>query len=134
MEDNEDINQRLKTMGIDEEENVGFILEGEVVTDHRKDKDKSLNLNEANFMGCKTTSNMIYDLNEDDSEIIQLEDRKRRRGISNHVGHMEIDQREKFLGNQTEQQPQGTDISNGDLAVTSHNSPTELAKQASHSK
>lgn len=106
----------------------------QVVTDHIKDKDKSLNLNETNFMGFKTTSNMIYDLNEDDSEIIQLEDRKRRRGISNHVGHMEIDQREKFLGNQTEQQPQETDISNGDLAVTSHNSPAELAKQASHSK
>lgn len=30
MEDNDDINQRMENMGIEEEENIGFILEGDV--------------------------------------------------------------------------------------------------------
>lgn len=105
-----------------------------VTTDSTNGKDKAVVLRDASLGGFKSTSNLMYDLDEDDSEIIQLEDRKRRRGLPNQLGHMDIDSREKISEIQTRELPQRADISNGDLPVTSYLSPAELAMQASHSQ
>lgn len=106
----------------------------EVVTDLRNGKEQAVILKEANLVGFRSTSNLVYDMAEDDSELIQLEDRKRRRESPNQVGHMDIDLGGKITDSQTKKQPHGIDISNEDLPVTSHHSPAELAMQASHSQ
>lgn len=59
-----------------------------VVTESRDDIKKSLALKESINKGYTATSNLLYDLNEDDSDSIQLEDRKH---ITNGLGHMNID-------------------------------------------
>lgn len=43
---------------------------------------------------------MLYDLNEEESDGIQLEDRKRRRGANHGLGLMEIDMGQQTNGTQ----------------------------------
>lgn len=115
-----------------------------VASDYRKEtgiaymdgKDKYLALKEANLEGFTSMTNQVYEQNEEASEFIQLEDRKRRRGTSNQVGLMDIDtsEKEKIEEVQAKYLQQGIVISNEDLSVTSYPSPAELAMQASHSK
>lgn len=106
----------------------------EATTEHRGEKDKSVIVKDAGLLGFSSTTNLVYDLNEDDSELIQLEDRKRRKGLPNQLGHMDIDSREELTEIQTKKLELGTVISRKDLPVTSYQSPAKLAKQASHSK
>ncbi|XP_074327248.1 uncharacterized protein LOC141696272 [Apium graveolens] len=109
------------------------------VSDHRvgsatnvREGSKQIDINGANFKGYLTTSNILYELNEEDGEDIQLEDRKRRRGVTDGLGHMEIDSGQQLNIVQAIQNQEEAAISNGDLSVSNQTSPAELAKQASH--
>nr|XP_017250903.1 PREDICTED: uncharacterized protein LOC108221543 [Daucus carota subsp. sativus] len=103
-----------------------------VETNPRDENNKLWDIHGANLKGYSTTSNILYELNEEVSEDIQLEDRKRRRGITNEVGHMEIDLGQRSTAFQTVQNKTGADISNEDLPVANQIVPAELARQASH--
>lgn len=107
---------------------------GEIVTNSRNGKEIMLRVNEADFKGFKTTSNLVYESNKDDSEIIQLGERKRRRGVISGHASMDIDLGPKIGDNKTGRLQIGTGISSEDLSASSRNSTAELAMQASHHK
>ena len=89
-------------------------------------------MNDAGFKGFSTTSNALYELNEEDSNYIQLEDRKRRRGINNGRGNMEIDLGQNSSGIPTSHNHGEAVISNEDFSAPTTLFLAELARQASH--
>ena len=88
----------------------------------------------ANLKGFNTTSNLLFGLNEEESEILQLEERKRRRGESGtlgqestEVGHARTGPNEIFF-------TRGAIISSPDLTAPADQDMAELAMQASQQK
>ncbi|KAK1385636.1 hypothetical protein POM88_023371 [Heracleum sosnowskyi] len=71
-----------------------------VETESRDGSKKSLAITGANFKRYTTTSNMLYELNEEESDGIQLENHKRRRGPADGLGLMETDMGHKISGSQ----------------------------------
>lgn len=91
---------------------------------------KSNSLIPAIIQGYNPTSNVLYDSNADESDGLQLEERKRRRsdidmGLLDHVSIHQDD------GLQKDQHKHGSVISGGDLAGLKNNVLVELAMQAS---
>lgn len=81
---------------------------GGFATTSREESKKLVKLNEANIKGYSSMTNILYELNEETSEDIQLEDRKRRRGISigldhttKEIGLMDVDLGQQNHGIQT---------------------------------
>ncbi|KAL1816088.1 hypothetical protein ACET3Z_018662 [Daucus carota] len=52
---------------------------------------RSSSAKSAGFSGFNTTSNILYGITEDDSDILQLEERKGRRGNLETLGHDDIE-------------------------------------------
>lgn len=88
--------------------------------------------NVANFKGYSPTSNILYELNEEVSENIQIKDRKRRRGVPNGLGLMEFELGQSSKVIQTNQSTGAAAISTDDLSGAIQNIPAELAMQANH--
>lgn len=103
-----------------------------VVTNPREGSRTLGDINGAILKGYSTTSNNLYELNEEVSDDIQLEDRKMRRGITDGVGHTEVEVGQHSTVIQTFQNNEVAAISYGDLPVTNQTLPAELARQASH--
>lgn len=85
----------------------------------------------ANLKGFCTTSNILYELNEEDN-VGQLEERKRRRSETLDLGKMDVDMGQKIDGPHSRQYQTDTVISVRDSAVSSNNELVELAMQAIH--
>lgn len=81
--------------------------------------------------GFNSTNNVLYELNEDECIGLQLEDRKRRRGV-NEVGLMDIEMGLDNSGIMRKEKTQGTIIPRRDLTNSITKVLAELAVQASH--
>lgn len=94
----------------------------------------SKTLTPANFKGFSTSSNGLYDLNEEDNIGLQLEERKRRRSDTREVGleDVEMGQRNTILIEGHNQI--GAIISTRDLSAPTEFAKTELALQASRAQ
>lgn len=73
---------------------------GRVETEYRDVSNSSLAITGTIFKGYSTTSNILYDINTEESDSIQLDNHKRRRSTVDGVGHMDVD-----LGQQTNISP-----------------------------
>lgn len=91
----------------------------------------SSSLSSANLKGFNTTSNMLFGLNEEESDTLQLEERKRRRGESGTLGQEFSDLGHDHIGPIENIFTEGTVISKIDLTVPKDLVMAELALQAS---
>lgn len=69
-------------------------IRGRVETEYRDESNRSLT--DTKIKGFSTLSNMLYDINAEESDSIQLENNKRRRATADGLGLIKIE-----LGHQT---------------------------------
>ena len=94
---------------------------------------RSSSAKSAGFSGFNTTSNILYGITEDDSDILQLEERKGRRGNLETLGHDDIEMGLENSGPGGLAFRGGANISREDLVAPGDHGKAELAMQASPS-
>lgn len=85
----------------------------------------------ATSKGFIVNSNVLYELDENDSMSVQLDERKRRRFEIEEVGHLESGLDHQNIGLQTKENTKGVVTSVGDLTAPNDTVMAELALQAS---
>lgn len=88
-------------------------------------------LQSANLKGSSTNSNILYGLQYEESDTLQIEERKRRRGDSGGLGQGDTEMGFDNIGPQDQTNNIGADISGMDLAAPTGPVLAELAMQAS---
>lgn len=84
--------------------------------------------------GFSTTSNLLYEINEEEDIGLKVDERKRRRGDQSIQGNMDIDVGLNTVGPQDQNQQTEAGISNVDLPASSQLFSAKLAMQASRSQ
>ena len=87
-----------------------------------------------NLQGFSTNSNILYDVHYEERDILQIEERKRRRGESEGLGQGDTEMGYASNGPENKTKNDGAGISGMDLIAPTVSVMAELAMQASQSK
>lgn len=90
-------------------------------------------LSNTTLQGFSNNSNALYGITDENNEILQLDERKRKRSVLNDVEIMDVDTGLQNAGSQHGIIQKEAAISVGDLSASTIDSSAELARQASRS-
>ncbi|KAK1400293.1 hypothetical protein POM88_010156 [Heracleum sosnowskyi] len=91
-------------------------------------------LSPADLKGFNTSLNILYGIIDEESDTLQIEERKRRRGESGRMGQGDTEMGYEINGPENQINKDRAGISNTDLAAPIELVMAELARQASQSK